>query len=137
MIKACHVCQMTSIPPREPPVVMTKLPNGPWRELAMDITGPFEDSYYLLVVPDYYSCFPLVEILKSVTSQSIINQLRKWFAIFGLPSVIKTGNASNFVKNLRISQIKMALNTLVLCLIGLPKQSRGNFKQINLRSTGI
>lgn len=35
MIKACHACQMTSIPPREPPVSMTKLPDGPWRELAM------------------------------------------------------------------------------------------------------
>ena len=99
MIKACHACQMTSIAPREPPVIMTKLPDGPWRELAMDITGPFEDSYYLLVVIDYYSRFPMVEILKSITSQSIINQLRKWFAIFGLSSVIKTENEANFVSD--------------------------------------
>ena len=28
LIKSCHACRVTSIPPREPPVVMTKLPEG-------------------------------------------------------------------------------------------------------------
>ena len=55
MIKTCHACQMTSAPPREPPVVMTKLPDGPWRELSVDITGPFQNRYYLFAVVDYYS----------------------------------------------------------------------------------
>ena len=41
LIKTCHACQVTSIPPREPPVVMTKLPDGPWKQLGMDISGPF------------------------------------------------------------------------------------------------
>ena len=97
MIKTCHACQMTSAPPREPPVVMTKLPDGPSRELSMDITGPFQNRYYLLAVVDYYSRFPMVEILQSITSESIINQLRKWFGIMGNPAVIKTDNAANFV----------------------------------------
>ena len=97
MIKKWRACQMTSAPPREPPVVMTKLPDGPWRELSMDITGPFQNRYYLLAVVDYYSRFPMVEILQSITSESIINQLRKWFGIMGNPAVIKTDNAANFV----------------------------------------
>ena len=39
----------------------------------------------------------MVEILQSITSESIINQLRKWFGIMGIPAVIKTDNAANFV----------------------------------------
>ena len=34
LIKTCHACQVTSIPPREPPVVTTKLPDGPWKQLV-------------------------------------------------------------------------------------------------------
>ena len=54
-IKTCHACQMTSVPPREPPVVMTKLPDGPWQRLAMDISGPIEHKYYLLAVTVFRS----------------------------------------------------------------------------------
>ena len=97
LIKTCHACQVTSIPPREPPVVMTYLPDGPWKQLGMDISGPFENKYYLLGVIDYYSRFPLVEVLTSTTSQSIINHLRKWFLIFGFPEEIRSDNAPNMV----------------------------------------
>ena len=79
LIKTCHACQATSIPPREPPVVMTKLPDGPWKQLGMDISGPFENKYYLLGVIDYYSRFLLIEVLTSTTSQSIINHLGHGF----------------------------------------------------------
>ena len=96
-IKTCHACQVTSVPPREPPVVMTRLPDGPWQRLAMDISGPIENKYYLLVAIDYYSRFPLVEIITSTTSQTIINHLRKWFNLMGLPSEIRSDNAQNMV----------------------------------------
>ena len=76
---------------------MTKLPNGPWQRLAMDISGPFENKYYLLVVTDYYSRFPLVEIITSTTSQTIISHLRKWFHLLGFPYEIRSDNAQNMV----------------------------------------
>lgn len=96
MIKSCHACQMASTPPREPPVSMTDLPTGPWRELGMDITGPFGNEYILVII-DYYTRFPLVAVLRSITSKSIISQLNKWFSVFGYPSSIRTDNAQNFV----------------------------------------
>ena len=68
-----------------------------WKQLGMDISGPFENKYYLLGVIDYYSRFPLVEVLTSTTSQSIINHLRKWFSIFGFPKEIRSDNAPNMV----------------------------------------
>ena len=60
----------------------------------MDISGPFENKYYLLGVIYYYSRFPLVEVLTSTTSQSIINHL---FSIFGFPEEIRSDNAPNMV----------------------------------------
>ncbi|MCG8113721.1 MAG: RNase H-like domain-containing protein, partial [Candidatus Thiodiazotropha taylori] len=96
-VKTCHACQVTSVPPREPPVVMTKLPEGPWQQLGMDLTGPFENKYYILAVIDYYSRFPLVEIITSITSQTMISHLRKWFSILGYPLEIRTDNAQNMV----------------------------------------
>ena len=96
-IKTCHACQVTSVPSRAPPVVMTRLPDGPWQRLAMDISGPIENKYYLLVAIDYYSRLLLVEIITSTTSQTIINHLRKWFNLMGLPSEILSDNAQNMV----------------------------------------
>ena len=46
---------------------------------------------------DYYSRFPLVEIITSTTSQTIINHLRKWLNLMGLPSEIRSDNAQNMV----------------------------------------
>ena len=63
----------------------------------MDISGPFENKYYLQGVIDYYSRFSLVEVLTSTTSKSVINHLRKWFSIFGYPEEIRSDNAPNMV----------------------------------------
>ena len=93
---------------------MTKLPDGPWKQLSMDISGPFENKYYLLAVIDYYSRFPLVEVLTSTTCQSIINHLRKRFSIFGYPEEIRSDNAPNMeVKKWNFSSNKMALNICI------------------------
>lgn len=95
-IKTCHACQVTSVPQREPPV-MTKLPDGPWQCLAMDIPGPLENKYYLLPVIDYCSRFLLMEVITSTTSKTIISHLRKWFSILGYPVEIRSDNAQNMV----------------------------------------
>jgi hypothetical protein len=49
--------------------------------VGIDLTGPFTNNEYLLVVIDYYSRFPEVEIVRSSTSATIINKLRKIFAV--------------------------------------------------------
>jgi hypothetical protein len=41
---------------------MSTLPDGPWKKLAIDLSGPYPNGYYLLVLIDYYSRFPEVEI---------------------------------------------------------------------------
>lgn len=100
MIQSCHACQMTSTPPRAPPVVMSELPNGPWKKIGIDLTGPFgSNNEYILAAIDYYSRFPMIEIITSTTSTTIINKLRQMFALHGLVDEIVTDNASYFVSS--------------------------------------
>ena len=58
MIQNCHACQLLSNQSLTPPVNMSKLPDGPWKKLAIDLSGPYANGNYLLVPIDYYSCFP-------------------------------------------------------------------------------
>lgn len=92
LIKTCYQCQLTS---KQPQQVQT--PESPWQSVGMDITGPFPGGEYLLVVIDYYSRFPEVETMKSITSNEIKQRLMKIFATHGLPNEIKTDNAPNMV----------------------------------------
>ena len=84
MIKTCHACQIMGNPTQAPPVNTTNLPERPWKKLGIDLTGPFTNNEYLLVVNDYYTRFPEVEIVRSITSATIINKLRKMFAVHGI-----------------------------------------------------
>ena len=97
MIKTCHACQIMANPTQAPPVNTTKLPDRPWKKLGIDLTGPFTNNEYLLVVIDYYSRFPEVEIVRSITSATIINKLRKIFAVHGICNELVSDNGSQFV----------------------------------------
>jgi hypothetical protein len=36
----------------------TKLPKKPWSKLAIDVCGPFPTGEQVVVLTDYYSCWP-------------------------------------------------------------------------------
>ncbi|MCG7879290.1 MAG: RNase H-like domain-containing protein, partial [Candidatus Thiodiazotropha endolucinida] len=100
LIKMCRTCQMTSSPPRAPPVMMSKLPDGPWKKVGLDLSGPYgSNNEYVMALIDYYSRFPVVEILRSTTSATIVNKLHQIFAMHGLVEEIVTDNASNLVSS--------------------------------------
>ena len=100
MIESCHTCQMTSSPPCTPPVTMSKLPDGPWKKVGLDLSGLYgSNNEYVLAIIDYYSRFPIAEIIQSTSSAAIINKLRQTFAMHGLVDEIVTDNASSLVSS--------------------------------------
>ena len=100
LIESCHTCQMTSSLPHAPPVTMSKLPNGPWKKVGLDLSGPYGSiNEYVLAIIDYYSRFPIAEIIQSTSSAAIINKLRQTFAMHGLVDEIVTDNASSLVSS--------------------------------------
>ena len=81
---------------KQEPLQMTKLPEGPWKEVSADFCGPFKTGEYLLVVIDEYSRFPEVEIVMSTSSKSTIPKLDAIFARQGIPETLKTDNGPPF-----------------------------------------
>ncbi|XP_053376976.1 uncharacterized protein K02A2.6-like [Mercenaria mercenaria] len=96
-VKKCHSCQLVGQPEKPEPVSRTKLPEGPWQHLSIDLMGPFPNSGdYVFVVVDYFSRWFEVDIMKSITSSKIIESLDKMFVTYGLPISIRSDNAPNF-----------------------------------------
>jgi hypothetical protein len=59
--------------PNPEPLEPTKLPDGPWQDLAIDLLGPLPSGHYILVVIDYYSRYYEIDIMKDTSSDRIIN----------------------------------------------------------------
>ena len=72
LLDECIACSASYDPKSREPPVMTELPSGKWSHLCADVYGPLPSGEYLLVVLDEYSRFPEVEIVKSLSAQTVI-----------------------------------------------------------------
>ena len=96
-VKACFACQVTHVEPKHmEPLKMSPMPETPRKNLSMDFGGPLSTGEYLLVIIDEYSRYPVVEIVHSVSANTVIPIIDKVFSAFGRPDVIKTDNGSPF-----------------------------------------
>ena len=97
IVRKCHACQLVSQPSKPEPMSRIKLPEGPWQDLAIDLTGPFPSGDYVFVVVDYYSRWYEIAIIKSITSSKVISCLNKMFTTSGLPLSITSDQGAQFV----------------------------------------
>lgn len=67
--------------------------------LSIDFCGPIPTGETLLVITDEYSRYPVVEILRNTTVDSLIPIVDKTFALFGIPSIVKSDNGPQFKSN--------------------------------------
>ena len=95
-IRTCLACQAVTDDHAREPLKMTPLPNRPWEQVAIDFCGPLPSGHYLLVTVDEYSRFPVVEIVSSTSAKATISALHKTFAIFGIPTTVKSDNGPPF-----------------------------------------
>ena len=97
LIKHCHACQVTaSSNSKCAPITMSEIPSQVWHTLAVDIQGPYPTGEYILVLIDYRSRYPVIALLKTVTTKTILNSLLKTFSLFGFPSCITSDNRPQF-----------------------------------------
>ena len=66
----------------------------PWSKVAVDLYDL--DGRTLLVISDYYSNYIEVARVTSITSRSIIKELKAVFARFGIPEALVTDNGAQF-----------------------------------------
>ena len=82
--------------PSMEPFQMSDMPNQAWENLSMDFCGPLPTGQYLFVIIDEHSRYPVVEIVNSVSANTVIPVLDKVLSIFGIPKIVKTDNGSQF-----------------------------------------
>ena len=75
---------------------MSDLPEAPWLDISADFYGPLPTGEYLLVIIDEYSRYPVVEIIRSTSANTVIPVFDKVFSMFGIPRVVKTDNGPPF-----------------------------------------
>ena len=88
---------MVGLPTPPEPLKHTEFPSQPWQDLAADLMGPLPSGEYVFIVVDYYSRYFEVDILKSVSSATIIGSLERIFCTHGLPQSLKTDNGPQFI----------------------------------------
>ena len=96
LLDECIACTTSYDPKARESLVMTELPSRKWSHLCADFYGPLPSGEYLLVVLDEYSRFPEVEIVKSLSAQTVIPIFDKVFSSRGIPENLKTDNGSPF-----------------------------------------
>ena len=96
LLDECIACSASYDPKSREPLVMTELPSGKWSHLCADSYGPLPSGEYLLVVLDEYTRFPEVEIVKSLSAQTVIPIFDKVFSSRGIPENLKTDNGTPF-----------------------------------------
>ena len=97
--------------PRKQPLIPTPLPDYPWQKVATDLFH-LNGATYLLTV-DYFSRYPEVQRLSTLSSQAVIEALKTCFSRYGIPEVVVSDNGpqyssqefASFVKDYDITHV--------------------------------
>lgn len=105
MIGSCVPCQCNDKTANTEPAPLTpvELPGGPWEKVAIDITSPFEcatwDCRYAITLTYYYSKWPEVAFVSTVTTDMVIRFLGTVFSREGNPSCLVSDNGCQFTSH--------------------------------------
>ena len=96
LLDECIACSASYDTKSREPLVMTELLSRKWLHLCADVHGPLPSGEYLLVILDEFSRFPEVEIVISLSGQTVILIFDKVFSSRGIPKNLKTDNGTPF-----------------------------------------
>ena len=96
-VQRCSACLATKPNQKREPLLPHEVPDGPWQKIGADFFD-LDGKKFLLVI-DYFSKFPFVELVTTTSAQSTINKLRNIFATEGAPQTLITDNGPPFNSN--------------------------------------
>ncbi|KAL9958973.1 hypothetical protein ACROYT_G036052 [Oculina patagonica] len=91
MVKSCEVCQEVRKAPPSAPLYPWRWPTRVWQRVHIDFAE--KDGNYFLGLIDRIE----VAHLRSTTAQSTIDQIRLWFAAYGLLEEVVSDNGPQFI----------------------------------------
>lgn len=93
--RECAACRELRPAPPTAPLHSWPWPAEPWSRLHIDFLGPFNNTYYLVVI-DAHSKWLEVEKVNTTSATIVIDCLRRLFARFGLPKRLVSDNGPPF-----------------------------------------
>lgn len=97
-VRKCMSCQESRQCLPEMPLYSWSLPETVWERLHVDFAGPFEGTYWLIVV-DALSKWADAKPLKVITAQTLCHGLDGIFTYLGLPQMIVSDNGRQFTSH--------------------------------------
>lgn len=97
-VRLCQECQQVQSAPPMAPLHPWRWPTRPWARIHLDFAGPFQGKNILVAI-DAHSKWIEAVCTKSMSSSCVIEELRSWFARFGLPEMLVTDNGTCFVSS--------------------------------------
>ena len=93
-VKDCGTCLQYKPSQQREPLQPHPVPDVPWEKGAVDL---FElDRKHYLILADYYSGYPEVAPLTSLTSTAVINAMKAFFGRHGVPLEVFSDNGAQF-----------------------------------------
>ena len=89
-VKKCPVCLENRPCQQSEPLKSHEIPPLPWAKVGTDLL--YKNGRNYLVTIDYYSKWPELTLLNSMTSTAVITALKSQFARYGVPSVLMSDN---------------------------------------------
>ena len=93
-VAKCDICLSHRTNQQKEPLMQHDFVARPWSKIGADLCEL--NNRTLLVICDYYSNYIEVARLNSVTSRSVIKEMKEVFARYGIPDILVTDNGPQF-----------------------------------------
>ena len=94
--KECAMCQYVGEPLAPMPLQPSVLPPHAWHTVAINFKGPLISGDWLLVLIDYYSRYPEVQVMKTTTTHDTVQVLQEFFSHLGPCVELVNDNGQQF-----------------------------------------
>ena len=96
MVQKCDTCQQHNKAPSAAPLHPWEWPEKQWTRIHIDYAGTILGKMFLVAVDATSKCIE-THIVNSTTSTATVCKLREIFAQHGLPEIVVSDNAPNFI----------------------------------------
>lgn len=94
MVEGCSVCEKHQRSTTTHDILQTEVPTLPFEIVGSDLFH-FQGNDYILIADSYSGFFDFVK-LRETSSRTVIVELKKWFATFGIPRILLTDNGPQY-----------------------------------------
>lgn len=93
-VEKCQICQRSQRSNPKETILEKETPELPFQIVATDLFT-FGGKDYLLIADNYSGYFDFVQ-MHNTSSPAVIQQLKKWFSVHGIPEILESDNGPQY-----------------------------------------